>query len=83
MRAEEAQLGADDQPPPRKRTKTLLPASCRELEATSLEKSDEYDEKRLDEEIDSHFQGRQIYIVQLIHGQFSSELMCRGFAVGF
>ena len=44
-------------PPPKKRPKVLLPASCREDVTPDSHCGSEYDEKRMDEEIESHFQG--------------------------
>ena len=44
-------------PPPKKLPKVLLPASCREDVTPDSHCGSEYDEKRMDEEIESHFQG--------------------------
>lgn len=44
-------------PPPKKRPKVLLPASCRDSEDTAAHDNEEYNDKKMDEEIESHFQG--------------------------
>ena len=47
-----------DQPPPKKRSKVLLPVSCRDdHDIPGPPDDDDYDEKRMDKEIESHFQG--------------------------
>ena len=54
-----------DQPPPKKRQKVLLPASCRATTPPNNSNGD-YDEKALDEEIESHFQGLPVQILCLM-----------------